>query len=747
MRSLAATAFATVLAASTVAAQNEPHIGYIYPAGGRQGSSFEVRIGGQFLQGATNVHTNAEGIDVEILEYKRPFNNRELNLIREKIKEIRDSKSKKSGKDSEKNSGEALKTAKEIREKIEKSKADPRFEEAKKRMLGIFDSCLKEDMTADEKIVALRELIPKKGPKIQENKQLAESIIARISLAQDLQAGSYELRLISGRGVTNPIKIRCDDLPESIEEEPNDIVRDFEKQQPLSLPATLNGQIMPGDTDCFRFSAKAGERILVQARARELLPYMADAVPGWFQATLKVYDDKQREIAYADDNLFHPDPVLTAKIPRDGIYTVEIRDAIYRGREDFVYRISMREAGKATAVETETDPVRNRLLAEVRDLPKMRENEPNNRSGDAQKIEMPALINGSIADPDDIDFFRITGRKGDEVVAEVYGRRLNSPIDSVLLVTDSEGKTLCMNDDESDRGASDHLDRRAGLTTHDADSYLRFTLPHDGSFFVQLKDMQSQGGSDYRYALRLSQPRPDFAVKVLPSSISLRRANSEPISVYALRKDGFDGPITVELADAPRGISIEGNKIPPELDKLTMTLSTRNPEQVAVPLRFVARAEIDGKIVEHPAIPADDVMQAFLNRHLVTAEETLAYVTARWGPALLVPKKDRYSPLILDEGKTTDVSLIRFGKRKIREGVRPKISGPKQGIEITRSDIGDDGKTLTIAVKSDESCPRAGNLIFDIEMERSMKNGKKKNIHLGATAAIPFVCRGAANAE
>ena len=36
-----------------LAQQQAPHIGYVYPAGGRQGTTFQVTVGGQFLDGVT----------------------------------------------------------------------------------------------------------------------------------------------------------------------------------------------------------------------------------------------------------------------------------------------------------------------------------------------------------------------------------------------------------------------------------------------------------------------------------------------------------------------------------------------------------------------------------------------------------------------------------------------------------------------------------------------------------------------
>ena len=81
-----------------------------------------------------------------------------------------------------------------------------------------------------------------------------------------------------------------------------------------------------------------------------LIPYLADAVPGWFQATLALYDAAGKELTYDDDYRFHPDPVLFYKVPADGQYTLEIKDAIYRGRPDFVYRIAAGELPFVTSI-------------------------------------------------------------------------------------------------------------------------------------------------------------------------------------------------------------------------------------------------------------------------------------------------------------------------------------------------------------------------------------------------------------
>ena len=132
----------------------------------------------------------------------------------------------------------------------------------------------------------------------------------------------------------------------------------------VKLPAVLNGQILPGAVDRYRFPARKGQHLIVSTAARELVPYISDAVPGWFQAVITLYDAKGKEVQYAGSYRFHPDPVLHYEVPEDGDYTLQIHDSIYRGREDFVYRIAAGElpfissifplggkAGARTAVE------------------------------------------------------------------------------------------------------------------------------------------------------------------------------------------------------------------------------------------------------------------------------------------------------------------------------------------------------------------------------------------------------------
>ena len=81
---------AVCLPAAHAQQQVTPHIGYVYPAGGRQGVTFQVKVGGQFLDGLTNVHVSGEGIRATVIEHTKPLTPQQANALREKLKELQE---------------------------------------------------------------------------------------------------------------------------------------------------------------------------------------------------------------------------------------------------------------------------------------------------------------------------------------------------------------------------------------------------------------------------------------------------------------------------------------------------------------------------------------------------------------------------------------------------------------------------------------------------------------------------------
>jgi len=80
------------LALAAQGQQRAPRIGYVYPAGGRQGATFRVTIGGQFLDGASTVLISGEGVGTVVIEHAKPLDGKEFQLLRDKLKDLMEKK-------------------------------------------------------------------------------------------------------------------------------------------------------------------------------------------------------------------------------------------------------------------------------------------------------------------------------------------------------------------------------------------------------------------------------------------------------------------------------------------------------------------------------------------------------------------------------------------------------------------------------------------------------------------------------
>ena len=369
-------------------------------------------------------------------------------------------------------------------------------------------------------------------------------------------------------------------------------------------------------------------------------------------------------------------------------------------------------------------------------LPECHEQEPNDSIAAAQAVTLPIIVNGRIDKPGDWDVFRFNGRAGDTVIAEVNARRLDSPLDSVLKLTDASGKQIAFNDDHEDKGA--------GLDTHYADSYLTAILPADGAFYVHIGDAQRQGGPEYGYRLRISPPRPDFELRVVPSSVSVRGGASVPLTVYALRRDGFTNEITLALQDAPEGFKLNGAKVPVNQDQVRLTLlAPAALTEKPISLALEGRAIIEGHTVVHRAVPAEDMMQAFAYRHLVPAQGLEVAVSGRLMNRMSL-KILSAMPVRIPAGGTARVR-VATPTSAFADRFRLELSEPSEGITIGRVSSSDEGAEIELHSDAAKAKPGLkGKLIVNIfqgQLAAANQNKKQANQRrpaVGSLPAIPF---------
>ena len=717
-----------------------PHVGYVYPAGGRIGTTVLVKVGGRYLDGSHEVLFSDSGVQAKVIGYDKPLSQNELTTLRE--------------------------AAQELQKKLPDPAARRELQDLR---LKIGDSARRNA-----------------------NPALSEIVTLEIVVAPNVEPGTRRLRLETPLGLSNPLVFCVGQLPEFSEKEAKEGKADAELE--IALPATVNGRMIPGDgdrlqaparqpnqyapgdVDRYRFTAARGQDLVIVASARDLMPYLADAVPGWFQATLTLFDSAGHEVAYDDDFGFQPDPVIHFLVPTDGEYVVEIKDALFRGREDFVYRISIGElpfvtsifplGGRArakTPVETRgwnlsttsvtmdatdvgpgTSPlvvrrgtaVSNPVPFAVDTLTEVVEKESNDQPREAQRLTLPVIVNARIQAPGDWDVFSFSGRSGETIVAEVIARRLGSPLDSVLELTDAAGRRLAINDDVEDAGA--------GLLTHQADSMLTATLPVAGTYFLRVGDTQHRGGPEFGYRLRVGAPRPDFELRVTPSAINASAGTSVPIVVHAVRKDGFAGDIVLSLKNAPAGFTLSGGMVPAGQDRVRLTL-TVPPRTEREPLTVVVEGlgMVGGRAVVHRAEPAEDMMQAFAYRHLVPTDELRVVVLARGAvrvPASILSAQ----PVKVPVGQAARIRVAIPPGYRTFENVEFELSEPPDGITLRDLSVGPG--VADFAVQVDAATIKAGlkgNLIVSVSGERqpganAAPAAARRRVPMGMLPAIRF---------
>ena len=713
-------------------AGREPHLGYVFPAGAKSGSTVEVLVGGQILRNASQVVVSGSGVSVRVLKVYRPVRNFDKEQ-REEIQRLIAAR-------------RAVLAGRPV------PPVEPRPKDAPALVMPehvLLDRLGRADEAELDHLVQ----VFLRANRMQVNAQLGEMVTLEVTVDPAAVPGVRELRLLTAAGLTNPARFEIGTYAEVCEREPNDPKPgQAAPPQVAALPVVFNGQVFPGDVDRMRFHARRGQSLVVEVRARSLIPYLADAVPGWFQPVVAVFDPQGKELAYGDDFRFRPDPVLMFRVPDDGDYTLEIRDSVFRGREDFVYRIKVSEQPFVTAcfplgaaarsttsghlagwnlpqteVVLDTRPegaavreitvtgrgmVSNPVAYAVDDLPDAAEGEPNDDRENARAVPWPCVVNGRIHKPGDRDVFRLAAPAGASLMVEVWARRLGSPLDSVVRVTDAAGTVLAWNDDLMAKDGQ--LQLGDGLLTHHADSRVGLCLPEKGPVFVQIEDAQHQGGEAFGYRLRMAPAKPDFALRVTPSALNLAPGQSLPVTVHVERRDGFAGAVTLDLGEGLAGWTLSGQVMPPGRERLRLTVQAppdATPGVVALVL--TGSAEVGGKQTTRVAEACDDTMQAFLWRHLVPAGELLAAV---------LPGKARVPP----------VSRIGVGMVEVPAGgeavVRFRVPAwiARQGVEVVALEVPDG-----LALRSETRLPDelAVHLTADAA---KLKPGDSDNLLLGA---------------
>lgn len=151
-----------------------------------------------------------------------------------------------------------------------------------------------------------------------------------LSIPAGMPPGTYDARVVGTHGVSSPRSFVIGNRAERLETEPNDVLDAAER---VPLDCVINGRIdKPGDVDCFRFAATAGQRIVLECRA--------ERIDSRLRAILELYD-AQGNRAASNRGYARTDPLIDFVAPTSGEFVVKMFDLTYSGSAAHVYRLDI----------------------------------------------------------------------------------------------------------------------------------------------------------------------------------------------------------------------------------------------------------------------------------------------------------------------------------------------------------------------------------------------------------------------
>ena len=560
----------------------DPYAGYIYPAGIQAGTTNRFIVGGQKMWRLRGVHFGCRGLKVldikSVPRFSPPAGMQRKHLV---------------------NWLDGI--AKGVKTEPEKPN-DPHITEWRSnrwwQALGSLGPL--------EISIVERYLFTPRNP-LQDTPSISQMAIVTVAADATVRPGVYDASLWNDGGISAPrpfVVTEAAHVQEPLYAPPHREWPDQAVADATISDVVLDGQIMPGEIDAFSVRLSGGKRYRVKVKARELLPYIGDAVPGFFNPVVTVKDGSGRVVAAADDSeRFRPDPCFDFRPVESGEYRLEIHDVLFRGRADFVYSIT---------VESHVTPRRS----------------DRKTLGKKSAADGVLRFSGTVGKPGAVceQVFTI-GKEGTRVL-EVSARRKGSPLDPVLTLRRVPGgDELARWDDVTNKVLVGTVPQA------ECDPVGTYDFKEPGRYVAEIADRTGHGGKGYSWDLEIRPPKPEFEVYSTRSTLPLYRGRPLKVDFVIVRKEGFAGTVTLEF---PKDVKARGHVATAGVDRVSavITYVGRKPVELCS-VKVAARAKIGGRMVRRNVVPCDEYEQAFAWKHLVPAKSFVMRAT----PGRFPPKK------------------------------------------------------------------------------------------------------------
>lgn len=376
------------------------------------------------------------------------------------------------------------------------------------------------------------------------------------------------------------------------------------------------------------------------------------------------------------------------------------------------------------------------------DLDTLPEETADDADNAAQPVPFPSIINGTLARPGATGRFTFEGRAGQTVAIETRARMLGSPLDARLEIADGQGNVL------ASQGRTPGV--FTDLYPDFCDASLLVRLPADGRYEVRLRDARGQGGPGCHYRLRISEPRPDFELWVSPPTLSLPLGGSVKACAYVRRIDGFSGPISINLDNPPLGISSAGGHIASNacenLFTVSVVSSNKRLPHMPFDLTLCGVATNGTDVLKRLAIPAHRMPSASDYRHLTPDATWMANIgdPVSSAAALCRIALPESATCVHGTSHAPFTVAIASGRSKpVSKHLNVEVAEPAQGFRII--DVADDPEhpgQLLATLRSDDGAdapPKMGKLAFLITRKTPPSKRAKRALPAAVTTqAVPY---------
>ena len=187
------------------------------------------------------------------------------------------------------------------------------------------------------------------------------------------------------------------------------------------------------------------------------------------------------------------------------------------------------------------------------------EKEPNESPGQAPEIILPALVEGTIDCPGDVDHFKFKVKSGQKLAFEIETPDAPPPrFNPRLEVFDTTGQEFLANIYRNIEGDGDDWVKRIEPKTI-------ATFEQGGEYCLQVRDLTSRyGNRDFAYRILIRPQIPHIGeVKLIQSRgvlygeidrLNLVAGQAKKLTVMTAQEEGFSGEIVIDIDNLPPGV-------------------------------------------------------------------------------------------------------------------------------------------------------------------------------------------------